>query len=694
MTARRSTLHLAVIVLAAAGLSACGRPGGTEAPVILEPTLQPTATLGLALPSAPAPDAGAAEAGIVFYNGVILTMDDARPTASAIRIQGERIVAVGDDAPLLAEANPSTTLVDLGGRTMMPGFIDAHTHLFHVASSFGKDDLSAQAEALQFGITSVGELWSDQALAAHLTELAAGGDLRLRVSLYVAPFLDGCGNVYDQDWYQAFAPGASLGHHLRLGGIKIYTDGGSCNAPAVSFQYPGGTGQGDLYFSQADLNATVERFAGQGYQMAIHAIGDRGIDQALEAIAAANAANPDGPRHRIEHTAVVRPDQMRRFEEVDAVGVLFGSYPTCSLVHRDGSFQYYTPDDYLSWEWPWRSLLEAAPGAHFAYHSDAYGVRPLDTFLNLHGLVTRSEFAEDGTVCQPPPALAANAIPVAQALRAMTIEGAFALGQETELGSLSPGKLADLIVLSDNPLEVAADDLLALHVQMTLVGGQVVYCADSDRALCPELPATSRPTSSDSGVNQFREDFDSVLGPGWSWEHEDPAGWSLATTPGWLRIDLSAGGFLSAAPSNVLLRPAPQGDFELLTAVRVSPTRNFEFAGLIVTFGDGQVLQFGRAYCDVPGVCTGSGYYFDNLRGGASIGSNYALPGFAGSQHILRLHRQGTTYSASYLSLDGEWIPIASHIVEQAPVSIGLLAAQAPSPGPVAEFDFIEVRTP
>lgn len=74
-----------------------------------------------------------------------------------------------------------------------------------------------------------------------------------------------------------------------------------------------------------DRNAIVGRFAGQGFQMAIHALGDRGIDQALEAIAAAAAAHPDSPRHRMEHTAVVRPGQMRRFEEVDAVGVLFAA---------------------------------------------------------------------------------------------------------------------------------------------------------------------------------------------------------------------------------------------------------------------------------------------------------------------------------------------------------------------------------
>jgi len=680
------------LLAAAIAIGSCTPGGATIAPAHLEPTPRPVTSESPGLP--PTPRASIPASDVIFHNAVILTMDDALPTASAIHIVGDSIASVGEDSAILAEAGPQTRIVDLGGLTLMPGFIDSHAHLFHVASSFGKDDRTAQEEALRFGITSIGELWSDETLVRHLQELDAAGGLRLRTSIYLAPFVDGCGNIYEQDWYRAFAPGADLGSRLRVGGIKLYTDGGSCNAPAVSFEYPAGAGHGDLYFSQSELNQIVTDFHRQGYQLAIHAIGDRGIDQALEAIAAAQAAEPREVRHRIEHAAVIRPDQMPRFDTESVVAVMFGSYPTCSLLQRDGSFQYYTPDDYLTWEWPMRSLLENAPQGHYAYHSDAYGVRPLNPFENLYGLVTRQEVAEDGTICRPPAALAAGAVTVDQALRAMTLEGAYALGQEDDLGSLAPGKLADLIVLSADPTRVTPDGLRDLQVRMTMLGGGVVYCAPGYEAICPPAAALPSPQPSPQTPLIFRDEFDGSLDPGWSWTNEAPAAWSLTATPGWLRIALSQGGFLTTTPSNVLLRPAPPGDFDLTTTLRASPSRNFEFAGLIVTFADGRVLQFGRAYCDVPGVCTGGGYYFDNLKGGATTGSNFALPGFAGSQYVLRLEKRGTTYTAYYLTVDGQPVAAGSHTVAGDPQSVGLLAAQAPAPGPVAEFDFFEIKAP
>ena len=680
-----------ILAIAFLAGSACGPATSTAAPpgVVVEPTTRPILTAPETTAAAPAPTAEAAAGDFIFHNGVILTMDEAQPKASAIHIRGGKIVSVDDEASILAEASPGTVVVDLGGLTLMPGFIDSHTHLFHGASAFGRNDTTAQDEALSFGITSIGELWSDQALVSHLEDLAASGGLRVRETVYLTPYNDGCGNIYDEDWYRAYPPGAELGRNLRLGGIKIYTDGGGCNAPAVSFEYAGGEGNGDLYFTQEGLNRVVADFHGQGYQLAIHAIGDRAIEQALNAVADAQAGGPGTIRHRIEHTAVIRPELMPRFQELDVVGVLFGGYPTCWLVNRDDSFKYYTPDAYLAWEWPRRALLAAAPEAHIAYHSDAYGVRPLNPFENLYGMVTRREVAEDGTVCEPPPALAANTISVEQALKAMILEGAYALGQEADLGSLTPGKLADIVLVTQSPLEVPADELRSIGVVMTMVGGRVEYCAEGYQTLCPEEVPIAAPPAVRPGV--FHDEFDGALGPGWTWEREDASAWSLTATPGWLRLGLSAGGYLTTPPSNVLLRPAPSGDFEVQTTLRVTPTRNFEIAGLIVTFGDDSVLQFGRAFCDVPGVCTGGGYYFDSVQSGASAGSNFALPGLAGSQHVLRLQKQGTTYTASYLTVDGEWIPIGSHSVAQAPASVGLIAAQAPAPGPVAEFDFFEM---
>ena len=253
MTFRRTTFHFAVIVLIAAALSACGQPGGSELPVILEPTLQPTAAVGLAFPSAPAPTAEAAEAGIIFYNGLILTMDDALPTASAIYIQGERIVSVGDDASLLAEAGPTTTLVDLAGRTMMPGFVDADSHYFGRRDFFPTAD-EAQDAALAQGITTTAEFYVDGVArriegpgslrgAAHEVEHVSFVEQRVRrLTGRLVPGPSGR---------------AHSGKKLWINRVKIFTDWGVCNVPAVSFEYPGGYGHGDPYFSVTELEFLI-----------------------------------------------------------------------------------------------------------------------------------------------------------------------------------------------------------------------------------------------------------------------------------------------------------------------------------------------------------------------------------------------------------------------------------------------------
>ena len=166
------------MILLSTVLSACGQPAGSEVPAILEPTLRPTTSADSALPSAPAPASGEAQADVVFYNGVILTMDNARPTASAIHLQGERIVAVGDDASVLAEAGTTSSIVDLQGRTLTPGFINGHSHHISQRYKWGFDSLDqAVQSALGQGWTGLTELAVDQAELAELIEAAEAGRL-------------------------------------------------------------------------------------------------------------------------------------------------------------------------------------------------------------------------------------------------------------------------------------------------------------------------------------------------------------------------------------------------------------------------------------------------------------------------------------------------------------------------------------
>ena len=107
----------------------------------------------------------------------------------------------------------------------------------------------------------------------------------------------------------------------------------------------------------------------------------------------------------------------------------------------------------------------------------------------LYGFTTRKQIADDGSPCEPTPDIASGIITIQEALRIMTIGGAYALSRDDEVGSLEPDKYADLIILSDNPLNVSSDDLLNIKVQLTMIGGMVMYCAEGQESLFPqELP--------------------------------------------------------------------------------------------------------------------------------------------------------------------------------------------------------------
>ncbi|HLE62551.1 MAG TPA: hypothetical protein VI750_05395, partial [Pyrinomonadaceae bacterium] len=108
---------------------------------------QVTATEFPSTPNITAPD-------VIFYNGEILTLEDGQPTGQAIAVLDKEIVAVGSNAEILVLQSPQTRLIDIGGLTIMPGFVDAHSHLFSAAGNWGLDLEGAQRVALEGGITS------------------------------------------------------------------------------------------------------------------------------------------------------------------------------------------------------------------------------------------------------------------------------------------------------------------------------------------------------------------------------------------------------------------------------------------------------------------------------------------------------------------------------------------------------------
>jgi hypothetical protein len=256
---------------------------------------------------------------------------------------------------------------------------------------------------------------------------------------------------------------------LRLGPMKIFIDGSLAGrTAALTEPYDDGVlgpeNSGYLAAEAGRLTQAIIDAHQAGWRVAAHAIGDRAIDLALDAFAAAASRCPrPDPRHRIEHFAVARPDQVARAAALGVIPVGQGRFAT---ELGDGMLASVGPGRH-EWLYRQRSLLEA--GIVLAGSSD----RPVVTgtpLLGLHDMVNRR--TADGAPFNPGEAVTAE-----QALRAYTWGSAYASKAERVKGSIEPGKLADLTVLSDDPVAVSPDRIAGLEVIATVVDGVIRYSA-------------------------------------------------------------------------------------------------------------------------------------------------------------------------------------------------------------------------
>ncbi len=533
------------------------------------PTAGPASSGGNAAGASPLPATPAVSAlvsppaDIIFINANIVTMDVAQPVAQALAIQGDKVAAVGAADEILKSRGPSTVIVDLSGRTLLPGFVDAHSHLAGAAEGSPDKFRQLEDEAIRGGITTTTEMGVDPILLNRMKEFDQSGLIRMRWNTYLL-YNTNCGVPFDPGWYRTYKQGEQISQHIRNQGVKVFSDGGSCHVPAVSFQYPGGYGQGDLYMTQDQLTAVVREVQGAGYQVAIHALGDRAIEEAQNAIGSALNGAPNTYRHRIEHNAVLHDSLLPRYNQIGIIPVIFGAYPTCWRTNASSQFKYAVPASLGTWEWPWRALLDTNPGIKAAWHSDFPLVSPADGVLAVYGFVTRNEVAADGSVCQAPNWLKGGAITANEALHIMTINSAYALFRENEVGSLQAGKLADMIILSADPRTVSPEAIKDIHVLMTMIGGKVEYCAAGSESLCPSAasanPGTPTATSSAPGVvtataSQSLPDHpavDALDGSTDTW-------WSAGSGPEqWIQVDL--GRPTTVSRIRLVISQYPEGD--------------------------------------------------------------------------------------------------------------------------------------
>jgi branched-chain amino acid transport system substrate-binding protein len=196
--------------------------------------------------------------------------------------------------------------------------------------------------------------------------------------------------------------------------------------------------------------------------------------------------------------------------------------------------------------------------------------------------------------------------------------------------------------------------------------------------------------------NSKMDDFSSTtLGSEWSWLNEDESHWSLTDLPGFLRITTQPGSYGS---SNLLLRSAPPGSYDVRTHLFFTPTANFQIAGLAAYKDANNRLMFGRAFCgfDSPGCTGGNGLYFDHIEGSNFVAPNFAIMQPQDRDFYLRLVRQGTRFAGYYSANGTDWELIGVHVIN-AGLSlnrIGLTASNQSGASEVtADFDYYRLDT-
>lgn len=157
---------------------------------------------------------------------------------------------------------------------------------------------------------------------------------------------------------------------------------------------------------------------------------------------------------------------------------------------------------------------------------------------------------------------------------------------------------------------------------------------------------------------------------------------------------MQATNIFDGEPKNFLVFAAPDGNFEIATLLNFAPTSNFQFAGLLIYQGQGNAMQFGRAFadCGAPAVCPGNAIYFDIVEAGQGGRPNFATVVTSAGQAYLRLRREGTTYTGYYSADGSEWIMIGQHESTIAPAFVGLIGSQAYQEETTADFDYFTIE--
>lgn len=577
---RRDFLKLSGVALGGATL-ACG--GGSK---LLELTAVPSPVSPAVQPAPILAPGGVADT--ILVNGNIVTIDVKHPSAKALALKDGIIQFVGDDQSAREMAGASTQVIDLGGRTVTPGIIDAHCHLsacgllgtVYVDVNWPAINTIEQMQAKlaeRIAKTPPGEWvlgagWLtfkggfptrhdiDPISPKHpMMVINQGGHLAVVNSLALEmagvnastpdpgngkflreangepngtimnhPAMDYFRKLWPKDLLDQPAMEASiLSPQARFASYGVtsfqdvyardmdrmlayfsigkrremtirgqvmnvleYTQELDGRIPAIEamryeddyMHFAGGKcqvdGAGEASFTHephngiawnmsiwkpGDLNQVVRAFHDTGYQISLHAFGDAAVDMALDSIEAAmNANQRSDPRHRIEHSVLNTNSALQRTRDL---GVVISAQPQMIRAFGDGAENIWGSERTQSMI-PTRTWLDM--GVPLCLGSDAPSMPWWNPQATLAASILRLTLTNK-------PVSPEQAMTIEEAMYAHTMGGAYADFAESKKGSLEPGKFADLAIWSDNPFALKPADLFNATIDLTMVGGKVVY---------------------------------------------------------------------------------------------------------------------------------------------------------------------------------------------------------------------------
>ncbi|MFQ5640864.1 MAG: amidohydrolase [bacterium] len=320
---------------------------------------------------------------------------------------------------------------------------------------------AALTEARRVGVTSLEDMNLNPKTLRIYQELLREGKLTARIN----------GRWAMSRWRELADLGMSRNfsnnHWIKMGGLKEYVDGSLGSSTALFFEpYVQDPSTSGVYTTRpAVLKRNILEADRAGLHLAIHAIGDRANSELLDLFAEAIKTNgPRDRRFRIEHAQHIHPKDFERFAEL---GVIACVQPYHAI--DDGRWaEKRIGHERCETTYPFRTFLDS--GVKMCFGSD-WTVAPLNPILGIDAAVTRR--TTDGA--NPDGWFPEQKISVEEAIEAYTLTSAYASFEDHLKGSITPGKLADLVVLSQDILTISVNDIPDAEVLYTIVGGKVVY---------------------------------------------------------------------------------------------------------------------------------------------------------------------------------------------------------------------------